>query len=157
MAVPCRRRIPPARNSRFPEASDGSETIQLAEDYDAVREMLRQWLVNRGYKVLAATNGEEATRLCAEETPDLASLDVVMPRLGGTATATKLRARFPGLPVLFTSGYSETAGVTASQLENSYYIQKPYSPTSPGRAVRNILDPPPSPEVKPETQLQAPD
>jgi DNA-binding NtrC family response regulator len=68
-----------------------------------------------------------------------------------------LRARFPGLPVLFTSGYSEATGVTASQLENSYYIQKPYSPTLLGRAVRKILDPPPSPEVKPETQPQAPD
>ncbi|MGB7726975.1 MAG: ATP-binding protein [Candidatus Acidiferrum sp.] len=135
----------------IPGSLDGSETILLAEDYDAVREMVRQWLVNLGYKVLAATNGEEAT-LCAEETPDLAILDVVMPRLGGTATATKLRARFPGLPVLFTSGYSEATGAAASQLENSYYIQKPYSPTSLGRAVRKILNPP-AREAEPETQL----
>ena len=137
----------------IPGSLDGSETILLAEDYDAVREMVRQWLVNLGYKVLAATNGEEATRLCAEETPDLAILDVVMPRLGGTATATKLRARFPGLPVLFTSGYSEATGAAASQLENSYYIQKPYSPTSLGRAVRKILNPP-AREAEPKTHAR---
>lgn len=128
----------------------------MAEDYDAVREMVRQWLVNLGYKVLAAADGEEATRLCAEETPALAILDVVMPRLGGTATATKLRARFPALPVLFMSGYSEARGMAASQLENSYFIQKPYSFTSLGRAVRKILDSPLTPEVEPETHSQAP-
>ena len=152
--------VPPPNSSSsefsIPGSLDGSETILLAEDYDAVREMVRQWLVSLGYKVLAAANGEEATRLCAEEAPALAILDVVMPRLGGTATATKLRSRFPGLPVLFTSGYSEATGVAASRLENSYYIQKPYSPTSLGHAVRRILDSP-APDAKAEIQPHAPD
>jgi len=62
---------------------DGTETILLAEDHDSVREMVRQWLVNLGYRVLCAANGEEALQLCEQETPDLAILDVVMPRMGG--------------------------------------------------------------------------
>jgi DNA-binding response OmpR family regulator len=91
-----------------------------------------------GYRVLCAANGEEALQLCVQENPALAILDVVMPRMGGTATA--LRARLARLPVLFTSGYSEATGVTASQLPNSHYLQKPYSPTSLVRVIRRILD-----------------
>ncbi len=119
---------------------NGTETILLAEDHDSVREMVRQWLVNLGYRVLSAANGEEATRLCGGEAPQLAILDVVMPRLGGTATATQLHGQLPALPVLFTSGYSESTGAAASLLPNSYFLQKPYSPTALGRVIRKILD-----------------
>ena len=83
----------------------GTETILLAEDHDSIREMARQSLVSFGYRVLAANDGEQAVRLCDEERPSLAVLDVVMPRLGGPATAAQLLARFPDLPILFTSGY----------------------------------------------------
>jgi PAS domain S-box-containing protein len=119
---------------------DGTETILLAEDHDSVREMVRQWLVNLGYRVLSAANGEEATRLCEAEAPSIAILDVVMPRLGGVATATKLRHCYPTLPILLTSGYSESTLAAASVLPNSHYLQKPYSPTSLARVIRRILD-----------------
>jgi two-component system, cell cycle sensor histidine kinase and response regulator CckA len=119
----------------------GTETILLAEDHDSVREMARQGLTNMDYRVLSATKGEEALRLCDQETPDLAILDVVMPRLGGAATAKQLRKRFPEIPILFTSGYSESKGAATSSVENSGYLQKQYSPTSLGRQIRKILDP----------------
>ena len=117
----------------------GTETILLAEDHDSIREMARQSLVNFGYRVLAANDGEQAVRLCDEERPSLAVLDVVMPRLGGPATAAQLLARFPDLPILFTSGYSESARLVASQAPASRYLQKPYSPISLGRAIREML------------------
>jgi two-component system cell cycle sensor histidine kinase/response regulator CckA len=117
----------------------GTETILLAEDHDSIREMARQSLVNLGYRVLAANDGEQAVRLCDEETPSLAILDVVMPHLGGPAAAAQLLARFPDLPILFTSGYSEYPHLAVSQAPASRYLQKPYSPTSLGRAIREIL------------------
>ncbi len=117
----------------------GSETILIAEDHDSIREMVRQTLVGLGYRVLAASDGEQALRLCESETPALAILDVIMPRMGGSATAAALLARLPNLPVLFTSGYSESAGSRVN-LPSSRYLQKPYSPTALGRAVREILD-----------------
>jgi PAS domain S-box-containing protein len=122
----------------------GTETILLAEDHDSIREMARQSLVNLGYRVLAANDGEQAVRLCAEEKPSLAILDVVMPHLGGLATAAQLLARFPGLPILYTSGYSEYSSLSVSQTPASRYLQKPYSPTSLGRAIREILGNPQS-------------
>ena len=120
----------------------GTETILLAEDHDSIREMARQSLVNFGYCVLAANDGEQAVRLCDEERPSLAILDVVMPHLGGPAAAAQLLARFPGLPILFTSGYSEYPRLDVSQAPASRFLQKPYSPTSLGRAIREILDNP---------------
>ncbi|MGA3178600.1 MAG: response regulator [Candidatus Acidiferrum sp.] len=117
----------------------GTETILLAEDHDSIREMARQALVNLGYRVLAANDGEKAVRLCDEEKPSLAILDVVMPHLGGPATAAQLLARFPDLPILFTSGYSEYPSLGVTLTPASRYLQKPYSPTSLGRAIREIL------------------
>jgi CheY-like chemotaxis protein len=83
----------------------GSELILLAEDDESGREMVRRALVNFGYRVLSASNGEEALRVCEKETPSLAILYAVMPHMGGAATAVELLPAFPGLPILFTSGY----------------------------------------------------
>jgi len=118
----------------------GSETILIAEDHESIREMARQILLNLGYRVLSACDGEEALKLCEKESPALAILDVVMPKIGGTAVASKLTALFEGLPILFTSGYSQESEYTAPATANACYLQKPYSPTTLGRVVREILD-----------------
>ncbi len=118
----------------------GSETILIAEDHESIREMARQILLNLGYRVLSACDGEEALKLCEKESPALAILDVVMPKLGGTAVASKLTALFEGLPILFTSGYSQESEYIAPATANACYLQKPYSPTTLGRVVREILD-----------------
>jgi PAS domain S-box-containing protein len=117
----------------------GSETILLAEDHEPIREMARQTLVSLGYRVLSASDGEEALRLCHDDVPALAILDVIMPRLGGPAAAAKLQTLFDRLPVLFTSGYSQDSEALSST-SPANYLQKPYSPTTLGRIVREILD-----------------
>jgi two-component system cell cycle sensor histidine kinase/response regulator CckA len=118
----------------------GTETILIAEDHESIREMARQALLSFGYRVLSACDGAEALQLCENETPALAILDVVMPKFGGPATAAKLAERFAGLPVLFTSGYSQDVDAVAAASANARYLQKPYSPTTLGRLVREILD-----------------
>jgi nitrogen-specific signal transduction histidine kinase len=121
----------------------GTETILLADDHESIREMARQTLVGLGYRVLSADDGEEALRLCEHETPALAILDVVMPKLGGPAVAAKLAGRFAQMRVLFTSGYSAAAGGVPSGDAKGRYLQKPYSPTTLAHLVREILDEPP--------------
>jgi CheY-like chemotaxis protein len=102
--------------------------------------MSRQALVNLGYRVLSAADGEEALRLCEGEKPALAILDLVMPNLSGPDTAAKLVERFGKLPVLFTSGYSQEARGPESTEYAARFLQKPYSPSNLGRMVREILD-----------------
>jgi len=118
----------------------GTGTILIAEDHESIREMARQTLTSLGYRVLSACDGEEALKLCEKEEPSLAILDVVMPKLGGAAAATKLRALVTGLPILFTSGYSQDPENLAPAVADAQYLQKPYSPTTLGRLVRQILD-----------------
>lgn len=136
--------VPEGFAAKVPAASvgelRGTETILIAEDHESIREMARQTLVNLGYRVLSAADGEEALRLCAEDTPAIAILDVIMPKLGGVATAQKLTANFRGLPVIFTSGYSQDSENVGAAGANAHYLQKPYSPMALGRQVREILD-----------------
>src|SRR5712692_6176207 len=118
----------------------GTETILLAEDHESIREMARQTLVNLGYRVLSAANGEEALRLCEYETPALAILDVIMPKMGGAAAAAKLAGRFPNLQIVITRGYSPEGERAPASGEKTRYLQKPYSPTTLGRLIRESLD-----------------
>ncbi len=118
----------------------GSETILIAEDHESIREMARQALLNLSYRVLSACDGEEALKLCALETPALAILDVIMPKLGGPAVGSKLISLFPSLPLLFTSGYSQDSDDSSSVMADARFLQKPYSPTTLGRLVREILN-----------------
>jgi two-component system, cell cycle sensor histidine kinase and response regulator CckA len=118
----------------------GTETILLAEDHESIREMARQALMSMGYRVLAASDGQEALKLSAQETPALAILDVIMPKLGGPGTATKLLEMHPDLPLVFTSGYSVDSAEVPNAVAKARYLQKPYSPTILGRLVRETLD-----------------
>jgi len=118
----------------------GTETILIAEDHESIREMSRQALLNMGYRVLAACDGQEALELCSHEAPALAILDVIMPKLGGLGTASNLLKMLPGLPVVFTSGYSADASELPADGLKARYLQKPYSPRTLGRLVRETLD-----------------
>ena len=118
----------------------GSEVILLADDHDSIRQMARQTLMLLGYVVLAACDGEEALHLCETQTPALAILDVVMPKMGGPATASRLLERFEKLPVIFTSGYTQLSTQSDLAAFDARYLQKPYSPSVLGRMVREMLD-----------------
>jgi PAS domain S-box-containing protein len=117
----------------------GTETILLAEDHEAIREMARQTLVSLGYRVLSAADGDEALRLSEHERPALAILDVIMPKMGGSAAAGLLAKRNSRVRVVFTSGYSLESEIVPEGTSGRY-LQKPYSPTTLARLVREILD-----------------
>lgn len=118
----------------------GTELVLIAEDHESIREMARHSLMHLGYRVLSAANGEEALELAATERPDLAVLDVVMPKLGGPGTGAQLTQRYPELPIIFTSGYSQDGSSLTHGIQGFTYLQKPYSPTALGKLVRAVLD-----------------
>ncbi len=93
-----------------------------------------------GYRVLSASDGEEALKLCEKEKPALAILDVVMPKLGGPAAGARVEERFAGICVVFTSGYSQDSGDASKANGHARFLQRPYSPTALGRLVQELLD-----------------
>ncbi|MBE7463179.1 MAG: response regulator [Planctomycetes bacterium] len=121
----------------------GTETILVVEDEAAVRELVRMALVRNGYRVICASDGEEARQL-AEDRPETIHLllsDVVMPRLGGYELARRLRAARPGLRVLFMSGYNEASVRHHGMVvPDTHFIEKPFEPGVLAERIRSILD-----------------
>jgi len=121
----------------------GSETILLVEDDEAVRGLAQLILEERGYRVLAASGGEEAERLVAgwEGPIHLLLSDVIMPGMNGREVADRLCPRRPEMRTIFMSGYTGDAvlrrGIVA---EDSDFIQKPFTPTILAVKVRQVLD-----------------
>jgi PAS domain S-box-containing protein len=125
----------------------GTETVLLVEDAAAVRAVARQVLQRQGYRVLEASDGEDALYLAARHqgTIDLVLTDVVMPRAGGRELAERLLAVRPDTRVLYMSGYTDDSVVRHGILEGGVtYLQKPFSPEGLARKVRDVLDAPKS-------------
>ena len=119
----------------------GPETIMLVEDDDAVAALMERVLTRAGYEVIRFRNGKEALTQADEQSFDLLVTDVVMPQLGGIELAHELRSRRPDLPVLFISGYTNTA--LAGEVdagETPDLLQKPFAPRELLRRVRNTLE-----------------
>jgi two-component system cell cycle sensor histidine kinase/response regulator CckA len=125
---------------------NGRETVLVAEDEDALREMVAQVLRIQGYTVLEAASGRDALDLWerAEQPIDLLLTDMVMPGgIMGSELAERLQGQAPGLKVIYTSGYSPgMAGRDISLLEGGNFLPKPYSVGKLAQFVRKCLDAP---------------
>jgi two-component system, cell cycle sensor histidine kinase and response regulator CckA len=121
----------------------GTETLLLAEDEEAVRELVAGFLRQNGYTVLEAKNGVEALLLAEQQdsTIHLLLTDLMMPKMGGWELAERLLAERPGLKVLYVSGYSEyTANQRATKEWRGAFVQKPFSMDMLGQKVREVLE-----------------
>jgi two-component system, cell cycle sensor histidine kinase and response regulator CckA len=122
---------------------NGTETILLVEDEAGVRELVARILVNLGYTVLEALDGEDALRVAQErgDTPiDLLLSDIVLPRLGGKLLAERLSALYPRIKVLFISGYAEGGIVlSGSSMQSAAFLPKPFTASALARKVREML------------------
>jgi len=121
----------------------GNETILLVEDEENVREVANRILQQAGFHVLKASSPDEAIVLCEQNTErvDLVLTDVIMPRMSGRLLAERLRTLRPGIRVLFMSGYTDDVILQNGVLElGTHFIQKPITPDSLTRKVRDVLD-----------------
>ncbi|MBI3357239.1 MAG: response regulator [Nitrospirae bacterium] len=119
----------------------GHETILLVEDDASVRDLIRDELRKLGYRVLEAKNGLEACLVGTQHMGGLQLLltDVVMPGMSGTELAKHLRVIKPELKLLFISGYTDDVGIGAGD-HASAYLQKPFTPETLAKAIRDLLD-----------------
>jgi signal transduction histidine kinase len=117
----------------------GTETVLVADDEAALRRLVRNTLVEQGYRVVEAEDGDEAVRCFRDLTGEiqLVVLDQTMPRRDGFATLEAIRAIDPDVPAVIISGYS-----VAQEADDAgaRFLAKPFDPEGLAQLVRTILD-----------------
>jgi len=122
--------------------NDVRPLILVADDDPDILALVRFRLERDGYEVLSAPDGETALDLALARTPDLAVLDVMMPRLDGYELTRRLREHGPttGIPIILL-----TARVQEPDLERGFeagaddYVTKPFSPQALGERIQAAL------------------
>jgi two-component system cell cycle sensor histidine kinase/response regulator CckA len=130
----------PARIS--PTQVGGSETVLLVEDEESVRQLVRETLELKGYKVLEADNGDAALQIVSgyADKIDMLITDVVMPGMSGRELSARMCASYPQTKVLYLSGYTEDAIVHEGALDpGTAFLQKPFTLQMLSRKVREVL------------------
>jgi two-component system cell cycle sensor histidine kinase/response regulator CckA len=121
----------------------GGETILVVEDDDALRTVACRALVQCGYDVLEASDGQEALRTCAQHDGKihLVVTDMVMPEMSGAELAELIAESFPDVRVLLMSGYTRDEAARRGIANERYsFLEKPFTPTKLAARVRELLD-----------------
>lgn len=101
--------------------------ILIAEDNVEISDMMRSYLVKAGYEVYQAYDGQQALDLAQEVDPDLALLDIMMPKVDGYEVCQRLRENMT-LPIIVVSAkVAEEDKVRMFNLGADDYITKPFS------------------------------
>ena len=126
--------------------SGHGETILLVDDEPQVVALVREMLAREGYKVLGAGDGEDALKIfeANQNEVDLLLTDIVMPQLNGRELADRIKAKQPGLRVLYMSGFMKEAilkyyGISITGIP---FLQKPFTRETLAKKVREVLDAP---------------
>ncbi len=118
------------------------QTILIVEDEPELSEMLSEYLVAQGYDVLAAAWGEDAVRICQEQTPNLVLLDIGLPDINGYEVARRIQVhrRTRNIPVIFlTQRHERTNRMRGLELGAVDYVTKPYDLQELHLRMRNAL------------------
>ena len=116
--------------------------ILVAEDEEALGQLLQYNLDKEGYRIALAVDGDEAMLLAEEETPDLVVLDWMLPKLSGIEVCRRLRAgrKTRNVPsVMLTARGEETDRVRGLDTGADDYIVKPVSMTELAARIRAVL------------------
>ena len=116
--------------------------VLVADDDDDIRDLVAFRLDRAGYEVLRAGDGQEALDLAREHNPDLAVLDVMMPKLTGYDVTRELRAdaatsRIP--VILLTARVQEADVARGFEAGADDYVKKPFSPQELKARVQAVL------------------
>ena len=138
--------LPAIMSADEPEEQKASEwsaggKLLLVEDEDMVRAVAERALVRAGYTVTTASDGEEGLGIVANGDTqfDLIVSDVVMPAMDGPAMARAIRNVRAHVPILFMSGYAEEQLRNEIDIENMYFIPKPFSVQQINAKVAEVL------------------
>jgi DNA-binding response OmpR family regulator len=113
--------------------------ILVVDDEPRYIRLMEANLTSEGYKVLTASNGQEAVEIVADQRPDLVLLDIMMPVLDGFGACERIR-EFSSVPIIVVTAKGEERDrVHGLDLGADDYIVKPFSATELLARVRSVL------------------
>ena len=115
--------------------------ILLVEDEKRARELLARILKNAGYGVVEAADGLEALSLLENLPCDLVVSDILMPKLNGYALAARIRAKWPNMPIILTSGYLPQDAAKTMMNGSVEFIPKPLDAAALIPIIRRLMPP----------------
>jgi len=148
---------PASTEATDPALPVGSETILLVEDQPQVRQAMLRTLLELGYDVLTAGNGEEALQRARAggRRIDLTITDVIMPAMDGCDLVSRIRKERPDMKVIFISGYMDGRADRVKRFRDAKVLMKPISPDQLAATIRGVLgDPSRAAEAKKPTAAQ---
>ncbi len=103
-------------------------TILVVDDELLIRNVIKEYLLNEGYKVLEAEDGFDALRVLSDNKVDLIVLDIMMPKMDGFTCLSEIR-KTKNIPVIMLSARKEeTDKLSSFDLGVDDYVTKPFSP-----------------------------
>jgi DNA-binding response OmpR family regulator len=125
-----------------PASADDQPVILAADDDEDILQLVAFRLGRAGYRVLQARDGEEAIALATEHEPDLAVLDVGMPKMDGLEVARRLRAAeaTKSIPIIMLTARAQDTDVQGGfEAGANDYLRKPFSPKELRTRVQALL------------------
>ncbi|MFC0270269.1 winged helix-turn-helix domain-containing protein [Metabacillus herbersteinensis] len=117
-----------------------SKKILVVDDEQSIVTLLQYNLIQAGYEVITASDGEEGLASCISEEPDLMVLDLMLPKMDGIEVCKELRQRKIMVPILMlTAKDDEFDKVLGLELGADDYMTKPFSPREVVARVKAIL------------------
>ncbi len=140
IAAPAAPLVAAVADAAAPEAGGGEPgriKVLVIDDDDAVRQVLADGLRVEGFDVLEAADGASGLAVLTRQVPDALVVDFAMPGMNGAEVAGRARTLLPRLPVVFCSGYSDTAEI--SKVEDAILLRKPMRIGALRRAVLDLV------------------
>ncbi len=116
-----------------------TKTILVVDDKESLRQMVKSYLVQEGFRVVTAANGRDALFLARQEKPDLILLDLMMPEMGGYEFM-RVHSREADTPtIILTAKLEESDKVLGLELGADDYVTKPFSMRELTARIRAVL------------------
>lgn len=114
--------------------------ILIVEDETILREIVKDYLVNEGYEVFEAIDGEQAMELFQEQDFHLIILDIMLPKVDGWAVCRRIRKTSTLPIIMLTARVDEDDTLLGFELGADDYVTKPYSPAILLARVKRLLE-----------------
>jgi len=133
-----------------------AQTILVVDDEPQIVRLVRAYLEETGFRVVIASDGEQALYVARQEMPDLVVLDILMPHVDGLEFTRRIRRERNVPIVMLTARAEETDRIVGLELGADDYVTKPFSPRELVARIRAVLRRAQAPPELPSTLRAGP-